>query len=98
MRIPHSAHTLIEQVRAEKKNAKAKPLGEPDGFGVVRTIAFDKATSKWLAPLLEGTDDRRIVSSEVNEDGVLEVSFSARTDADQRHSFFLNEASSAVGD
>lgn len=95
-RLPYAAVTLIEQVKQHKKRAKAEPTGEVDGLGVWRTIAFDKATSKWLAPLLDEIDDPRIEGHEV-EDGVLTVTLSPRIDADTRDEFPLADAETVVG-
>lgn len=86
MRIPRAATVLIEQVQGDRKRAKAEPVGEPDGFGVQRTISFDKPTSKWLDGRLS---DPRIISTEMN-DGRLEVTFTHRVLADQRTPFALS--------
>lgn len=98
-RIPYAAQRLIDDAKAHKPKAKvdAARAGDPDGFGVFRTIAFNKATSKWLAPLLEVLNDPRIVQSVVNDDGLLEVTFSPRINADDRSPFPLREAETVVG-
>jgi len=57
-RIPHAATHLIEQVTEHRKSATYQHEGDPDGFDTVRTVSFDKGTSKWLAPLLEAAEDQ----------------------------------------
>lgn len=90
-RIPHAAKTLIEQVQQTNSRAKATTVGEPDGFGVRRSIRFDKTSSKRLARALSVMDDERIAGYEETKEGVV-VTFSNRTVADQRHPFPLTEA------
>lgn len=92
MRLPYAAHQLIEQVQDRRKKAKAEYVSDPDGLGVVRTIKFDKATSKWLAPILEALDDDRIREAEVTEAGYLHVTFVPTPNADDRRAFPLDEA------
>lgn len=95
-RLPYAARQLIEQVQSQKKRAKAEPFGDPDGLRVVRTIKFDKTTSKWLAPILEQLDDDRLVETETTEAGYLHVTFSPGPNADDRRPFPLAEAAALV--
>ena len=95
-RLPYAAHTLIEQVKAEKKRAKVEEVGEPDGFRVVRTIKFDKQTSKWLAPLLEVIDDDRIEAWGLTDADYLHITFSSGPIADQREQFPLADAKTII--
>lgn len=97
MRIPYAAKTLISQMQQRNKNAKGTPVGDPDGFNVQRTVAFDKNSSKFLARVLPELDDDRISSFE-EKDGVVEVTFSPRTNADQRDEFPLAEAEVVAGE
>lgn len=101
MRLPYAAKTLIKQVQATRKTAKAEPSGDPDGLGVVRSITFDKTSSKWLAPRLLNSDgyiDERIVDADMDA-GRLTVTFSDRSAiADQRGAFVLDEADLVHGD
>ena len=89
-RLPYAAQTLIDQVTAERKSAKVTP-GDPDGLDVYRTVEFDKATSKWLAPILQEIDDERIIGAGISHD-VLTVVFTHRTVADDRAEFPLTDA------
>lgn len=94
MRIPYAARTLQSQVQERRNKAEIEPFGEEDGLGVVRTLRFDKATSKWLAPLLEAIapDDPRVEWVEVTEAGYLHVTFVGTPDADQLDEFPLDDA------
>lgn len=95
-RIPHAAKTLIRQAVERKPQTKATREGEPDGLGVHRTISFNKATSKWLEPLLAELDDPRITGYEV-EGGILSVTFSTGIDADDASEFPLDAAAEVAG-
>lgn len=94
-RIPHAAHTLIDQVQARRKSAKYTVEDDPDGLDVNRAIAFDKGTSKWLGPILEAIDDPRIVGLSTSKEE-LTVLFSARTIADSRDEFPLDEVEAVL--
>ena len=91
MRVPHAASILTEQVQAHNKRAKSTPIGDADGYGVQRTIQFDKTSSKWLAKVLPELDDPRIVGYVEDKDGII-VEFSSQTAADERHPFALSDA------
>lgn len=97
MRLPYAARTLIEQAQAEKPSTKVEFVGDPDGYGVIRTIKFNKATSKWLAPLLDEIGDERIESSELTEAGYLHVTFVGTPAADQSADFPLDAATEVAG-
>lgn len=73
-RLPYAAQALIAQVEAERGEVKVRE-GEPDGFDVVRSISFDKPTSKWLRPRIShsGMDER--LTSAVEERGILTLTF-----------------------
>lgn len=83
-----AARQLITQVQHFKPNAKAKSVGDPDGIGVLRSISFDKATSKWLTPILEVIADERIASIDTTNTGTV-VTFVADTRSDHRTEFPL---------
>lgn len=89
-RTPYSAKTLIAQVQLLRKKVTAD-LSEPDGLDVYRALSFDKATSKWLAPILWELDDPRIVEW-IYEDGVATVTFSPKRNADDPQPFALDAA------
>lgn len=91
-RLPYAATTLIGQVQAHRKQAKYTEEGEPDGFNVYRTIAFDKVTSRWLTPLLLEIADPRILSLDTIN-GRLHVTFIGGPRADRNHEFPLVDAS-----
>lgn len=90
-RLPYGAATFIEQVNELRKSAKHE-RGEPDGLGVIRSITFDKATSKWLGDALDYIDDERIVDVTTAKDQTT-VHFSTESAvADQRERYPLAEA------
>jgi hypothetical protein len=91
MRTPRSAAVLISQVTERYKSAKAEPVGDPDGFGVQRTVEFSGAAGKFLAKTLPNIGDSRIVDV-TEKGGKTRVTFSPRTVADQRHPFALDDA------
>lgn len=72
-RVSRAAKTLAAEVTALKPDAEIEMVGEPDGFGVVRSIKFDEITSAWLAPLLVELADKRVVEHHVTEAGYLHV-------------------------
>lgn len=97
-RLPHGAVTFTEQVQALRKSAKFE-RGEPDGLGVVRSLTFDKATSKWLEPILDHLDDDRIVGYGTGSKGLLTVLFSEKSNvADQRDDYPLEAAAEVAAD
>jgi hypothetical protein len=96
-RLPYGAVTLIAQATDHKKSAKSEPVGEVDGYGVFRTIKFDKATSKWLAPLIRD-DDPRIEDSSLTDAGYLHVTFVPGPWADHKQPFNLDEADDPSGE
>lgn len=96
MRLPYAAKTLIDQVAEEKPRAKVEFHGEPDGYGVVRTIKFSKSAGEWLAPLLEAINDDRIESINTTEAGYLHVTFVSTPAADDRAEFPLQAAAEVV--
>lgn len=96
-RIPYAAQTLIDQVTERRKSAKVTIEQDPDGFDVNRVIKFDKATSAWLRPILEAVADPRIVGLGTVKDQ-LTVIFSARTNADERDEFALDEADAVLSE
>lgn len=95
-RNPRSANVLIKQVQASKPKATAEPVGDADGFGIHRTIKFDKTTSKWLAPILEETGDPRISGLELTDAGYLHVTFVGTQHADHTGEFPLDAAEEVV--
>ncbi len=95
-RLPYGAVALIDEVQRCRSGVTAKPVGDPDGFDVFRTIKFDKRTSDWLAPLLDQIKDPRIVERQVTDAGYLHVTFSPRPIADFRDKWPLEAAQQVV--
>lgn len=96
-RLPYGAETFIEQVQGLRKSAKFEQ-GDPDGFDVVRSITFDKATSKWLEPILDHLGDDRIVGYSTSKEQ-LTVDFSDESVvADQRDPYPLESAAEVAED
>lgn len=87
-RITWGAETLIDQVRALRKNVEVE-YGDPDGLEVARSVRFDKDTSKWLEPLLSVQLDPRIESLDLTASGYLHVNFQPTPVADGREPFPL---------
>jgi hypothetical protein len=96
MRTPYAAQVLSRQVTDGNKRAKLEPTGDPDGFGVLRSLKVDKNTSKTLGPQLELLNDPRIESLS-DEDGHLIITFVASGRADHRDEFPL-EAAATIHD
>lgn len=90
-RIPLAAKQLVRQATDAKPQTKAERAGEPDGFGTYRSVSFNKATSKWLEPLLTVLSDDRIESTE-SEDGILTVHFVPGRPSELSHPFDLDSA------
>lgn len=88
---------LTRQVQESKAQTKVDVVGEADGLGVFRTISFNKATSKWLEPLLVEIDDKRIESLET-VDGLLHVTFVPTTKADDAAPFPLADAETVLSE
>lgn len=91
-RLPYAAKVLIETVQAEKPKATYEVADEPDGFGVHRTIKFDKRTSKWLEPILDQIEDERIEDCHLTDNGYLHVTYVAGPVADQRWPYPIADA------
>lgn len=72
-RLPYAAKQLISQVAAHNQEAEVTE-GAPDGFGVVRTVSFDKKTSRWLWPLLKNQLDPRLANAQ-NKRGQVTLTF-----------------------
>jgi hypothetical protein len=86
-----AALRLITEAQGLRHSAKAEPHGDPDGFGVHRTVKFDKNTTKWLADAVLAMRDSRIQEAPVTEAGYLHVTFVADPRADHRDPFYLAE-------
>lgn len=87
-RIPYAAEQLLTQVAAHRPEAEVTN-GEPDGIGVIRSFSFDKATSRWLWPLMKDDLDARLARGELVR-GVLTLTFQSRSAlADDRKPFDL---------
>lgn len=86
-RITWGAETLIEQARALRDEVEVD-YGEPDGLDVIRTVRFDKDTSRWLGPVLAVQLDPRIKLLDMAA-GYLSVTFQEGVIADERDPFPL---------
>lgn len=92
-RLPPAARQLIEQVSDTK--SRAKPVGDPDGFGVTRSVEFDAATSKRIVPILELAHDPRISNIDYAGKGRATITFVGDHRADFRDPYPI-EAVEAV--
>jgi hypothetical protein len=91
MRLPYAARTLRQQILDAKPKATVENRGEPDGFGVIRSIAVNPATANWLEPILEVISDSRIVSMSRDSRNWLVLTFSPRIDADVADPFPIEQ-------
>lgn len=91
MTITPAAQQLIEQVTELRPDAQATVVGDADGIGVHRTVAFDAETSAWLAPYLDAFKDERIES--VDDDG---ITFVPDTRADFRAAYPFAEVGAVL--
>ena len=90
-RVPYAAKTLVDQVGRKYRRVSLVGSADPDGLGVVRTIAFTGPAAKYLGEVLPHLGDPRVVKWE--QDGkTLHVTFSPRTIADDRTAFALDAA------
>jgi hypothetical protein len=88
---------LIEQACNIDPKVKAKVVDKPDGLGRHRSIEFDAATSKWLAPILDVLDDDRIKSVYYQGKGRATVVFVDDTRADYRTEYPLMSIGRVLG-
>ena len=91
---PPAARRLIQQVQALRgEDVTVEPVGEPDGFGVTRSVKFDPDTAGWLEPILFVLEDARV--SEACEGC---VTFVPDIRADFRDPFDLETADAALNE
>lgn len=86
-----AARQLIVEVYQARPKAKAKVVGEVDGFGRYRSLTFDANTLKWLMPILEAAADPRIASIEDKT-----IIFVSDVRADQVSPFGVAEADAVL--
>lgn len=80
-RIPPAARLLINEVQTYDQDVIGVPDGEPDGFGVVRTIRFDPAPP-WLRDALDiaTEDDDRVAAVHGKKHVLVDFVATARAD------------------
>lgn len=88
-RLTPAASQLADQVFNLNDKMKCYPYGEVDGYGRIRGIEFDAATSKWLVPALEAIQDERIEKIQYEGKGRAQVIFVGNTLADRRTTYPL---------
>jgi hypothetical protein len=99
VRLPHAAQQLKKQILDLKPRAKVEPHGDPDGLGVRRSlIVRDKATAKWLLPILHVIEDPRIALLEEMSSGHVVIHFVTTRIADERTPFQLVEVSRVLSE
>lgn len=89
MKVPNAARALAKQLTPY---GMGMPVGEPDGFGIYRTVEFTGEAAEYLEisrAALEG--DARVESVSIH-DGVAQVSFVAGIAADLKDPFPLADA------
>lgn len=87
-----AAQQLIQQVQNLNPKATVKAVGEPDGFGRLRSVEFDARTSKWLADVLAAVNDNRIAAVNYQGKGRAIVTFVGDTRADVRTEYPFRDA------
>lgn len=92
MRVPHAARALRDQLGQRYKKVEMKATGESDGFGVHRSVEFDKTSSRLLKKVLPHLGDPRIADHSVSKSGIAEVTFVGSIKADSREPFPLDAA------
>lgn len=97
MRVPHAARALRDQLGQRYKKVEMTGVGEGDGFGVQRTVEFDKTSSRLLKKVLPHLDDPRIADYSVSKAGIASVTFVGTIQADSRDPYPL-EAAETVAD
>ena len=80
-RTPPAARQLITEVLAADPGVEHTPTGDPDGYGVHRSIRFTK--SDWLADALDAVDDERIADVHRENQASTLVTFVGDIRADQ---------------
>jgi hypothetical protein len=90
-RMPYAMKTLTDQIKDLREKAKFE-AGDEDGFGVYRSVTFDKATTKWLGHAFDYIEDERIVGYRVSKDQLTVVFSDRSVEADQRDPFLIDEA------
>lgn len=89
---PPAAYRLLQQVQTLRGgDVTMTPIGEPDGFGITRTVKFDEGTADWLEPVLNVLEDPRIEQACEGQ-----VTFVPDIRADFRHGFDLESADAAL--
>lgn len=88
-RLVPAAEELVAQVRILRPRS-TWTYGTPDGYDRIRTVQFDRRTSKWLRPIMEVVDDPRIYHLG-DDDGRLIVTWVPDVRADNRRPYPLAE-------
>lgn len=96
-RLPRAASVLRSQVLAQFPDAETGDEGEPDGFGVVRSISFGGDAAKMLTKALPHIEDERIKSVEKASSGRVVVTFVGSTLADGVAKFPIEDAALVAG-
>lgn len=99
-RLVPAAAQLLSQVQAMRPDAEAEQ-GDPDGFNRVRSITFDKTTSKWLEPIMRAVTDPRIHHTSYTgpkKDLRLTVTFVPDVRADRTQPFPIEEADAVLNE
>jgi hypothetical protein len=91
-RTARAAQRLIQDLQAVKPSIKAQPFGDPDGYGTIRTLKFDKRSSPVAYRILLHLDDARIADFHLTDAGYLHVDFVTNYLADFRNPFPIREA------
>lgn len=95
---PAAKQFITDVTSARDAKVGVKPTGEEDGYGVTRSIEFDAATSKWLAPILEAFTDPRIEGVDYDTGKKLVVTFVPDVRADFTEPFPLAAVHSVLNE
>ena len=97
MRLAPALKQLISEVEAYDADAEWEVTDEADGFGRHRQVTFGTATTKWLAPVMKLSTDRRLAEVRVKgRQKQLTVRFVPDTRADFRKPFDIAEAATTL--
>lgn len=98
-RLTYAAEQLRDQLMLVNPDAIMATADDADGVGVHRTVSFDKDSSTYLSPLLAviAPSDPRIVSTS-DAGGILNVTFSAGINADDRTPYPLDEVAAVLAE